>query len=333
MTSVDYYMYDEEYVPTDFGLYNCGACCWFNSLLQTLFSLPAFNKIVLACEDDIVTSALGKEYVTVLKDILSSERKDKISQAQLGQISIRLLKAYHIEARKKGTTIDLRGQEGPANGLITFLDLLDGGGKGEIYKVLNNKYEMIIHCDNCDKDISIQNDKWHLIQMYFVTNPPDNKEKFEKYIKGHLSPFEGYKCDDCKQVVKTKVRYERLRMLRECIFITFEKSKRNKYYPEYLDFLSVDDKMLRYRVVAQIEHSGSYDYTAGAHKSSGHYYARAQRRGTWKTYNDQSVSSGSYNPNPNVHIVVYHLYDHSDMTADEKAALEARRRAREISST
>lgn len=328
MGSVDSYIfYDPDYVPDSFGLYNTGAICWFNSLIQSMFSLPAFNSMILTCETEVSKSALGKAYIDVLKDLLVSERRKLMTSNDLNQISQKLIRGYVVEARAKGVTIDLQGQEGPANGLVTFLDLL---GSNEIYKVLNNKYEMIAHCNNCNKDISIENDKWHLIQMYFVRNPPQTKESFEKYIKGHLTPLEGYKCETCKTLIANKYRYERLLMLRECIIITFEKSKREKYFPKELDFLSRDNKMLRYRIVAQIEHSGNYSYEKGQHKSSGHYYTRTMRGDyNWHVYNDQSVTQGSCENNSNVHIVMYHLFEHSDLTDCEKAAIEKRRIERE----
>ena len=96
----------------------------------------------------------------------------------------------------------------------------------------------------------------------------------------------------------------------------------NKYYdkkimdfPQNITFPGVDDVLLRYNAVAQIEHSGGMN--------GGHYWAKCLRKGpsnttneiivdsapdiSYYTLNDSSVSIGNIHSTRETYIVLYHL--------------------------
>jgi hypothetical protein len=317
--SDSYYYYDNEYTTIEFGMVNIGAICWWNSLLQILFSLPAFNKFLLEREEEMdakSTSVLRSAYISVIRKLIPYSQTAVQLPSNSNEFELasqKILSAFVLESRKrKQQVIDLHGQEGPANGLCVFLEFLYFD---DIYSVFHNKYERIVVCTHCKDKISVHGDKSPYIDMYMCKEFKTKKD-YEDHIRFHITELDSFKCEKCKTTMRRIERLERLKMLREVIILVYEKSERVKWFPDRLDFMSVDDKMLRYKLVGQIEHGGNYDYQR--HVSSGHYWAKALRNSGWKTFNDQSVSNASYNPNKSVHMVIYHLFEHSDMTLDEK---------------
>jgi ubiquitin C-terminal hydrolase len=289
--TTEYYFYDKDHVLPSFGMNNTGAICWANSMFQLLFSLPAFNQLALELSFQ-TQSELLKRYGDVLR----------ANSGDLGT-SQKLLGGFVYEAQKKKKTIDFVGQEGVANALCVFLELL---GNDFIYNVINNRYLKTIKCTTCDTDTSIQSDKFHMIEMY--NNSCKNREEFQQFIKIRTTPVDKYICEKCKNTMTNIYQIEKLRMLREIILVMFDKSSDVKWFPDHLEFESSDDKILRYKVVGAIEHGGSLDRTN--YTSGGHYWAKCLRGGSWKMFNDSSVTDTVLAPNPNIHIIAYHLTEH-----------------------
>lgn len=293
-----YYFYDKGYLPPNFGLANNGSICWWNSLLQTLLSLPAFNKLAIDLAGEATTSALFASYVKSFHQLLTSPRENNSS------VSATLLGPFVYEAKKQKKNIDLGSQEGTTNGFCVFLELLNNN---DVYRVFNNKYEQEIVCPKCSEITSIISDKSPLINIY--DNPMlDSQEAFERYILFHQSEVDELTCEKCGEKSFKVRRSEKLKMLREIIVISFPKGSRQRYYPFELNFLSKDDKVLNYRLVAQIEHSGSYN--PRTHQSGGHYFARVLRKNGWIGANDSSIFPTKPTPHCGVHMVFYHLVSH-----------------------
>lgn len=293
----DYAFYEAKYLKTPVGLNNCGANCWWNALLQSLFSCPAFLKRLREAEEP---NQLAKEFVSQIGTAAPS--------------SIALLHKCIIECRKTGKTLDLLSQEGTNNGLIVLLELL---GIQNIENLFANRYKITFICNNCQGPVSTTEDMSSIITVYKSLS---TEEEFVDYIKGHWAPISDYKCPKCNQIISgTNNRYEKLTMLREILPIVFNKgilTYDKLFLPPQLKFRthSPDYKpnYLIYEPVAQIEHSGQIDPTR--YTSSGHYWARVfrpnQEKGIIYLANDTYVDPGTPGPltvTPNTHMVFYHL--------------------------
>jgi len=143
----------------------------------------------------------------------------------------------------------------------------------------------------------------------------EQTNQWAKYIRNHSTVVDTYTCDKCHTVMKNVSRVETLKMLREIIVCALDcfsvNGKQTQWYPLELKFLSTNGRYLRYKLVAQIEHSGSYSPVN--HTSSGHYWARClrispgQQKPEWKCLNDSSVSAASYQLLSSTHMIAYVL--------------------------
>lgn len=320
-TLPEYFFYNKRYVADSFGMYNTGSICWWNSTLQVLFRLPAFNMLMLSLEHEF-DSRLASAYIHVIKNLLPCDKHPITPQNRqdFALASQAILKEFATEAKRRSKSVQLVEQQSPVWGLGDFLELLGHDG---VYRVFNNKYITTIYCEGCDKKISINNDKSTHIDMYFV-KPLKTKEDFEEYVKYHFTRLDEFKCEFCNTHMKNIHRLETLSMLREVITFVYEKSHLEHYYPNNLDFMSTSGKMLRYEKVAQIEHSGSYNMRT--HQSGGHYWARVKNNKGWCAYNDINVVASENEVSKGAHMVVYHLMEESDITEQERRAIIARKK-------
>lgn len=316
-----YCFYDSAYTLPVFGLNNTGSICWFNSILQMLFSLPAFNMCMIesesaGCFDENPEFAVI--YCRIIKEI------GKYNPAMKSFISSDLINAFSkdLEKRKKRA---INGQEGAANGFIEIIQVINSK---YIYDCLNNKYRRIINCEHCGQRVSSVDELSPMINIYRQTDFA-NEDDFQKFIKYHVSKVDKYVCDNkkCGKVMRDFNRLEQLTMLREVIIFSFNTGMK-RWYPGKMSIISAGMKMLRYILVAQIEHSGSYNKIT--HQSSGHYWAKVFRNGEWYQTNDSQVTKveqsglidcGGHKypaPSSSVHMIAYHLVSEDDFTEQEK---------------
>lgn len=342
--SESYSLYDKDYCMPAFGLHNTGAICWFNSLLQAVFSLPAVNEKILSSVRANAIANKGaplqphqimEENVLLycMQNILSKciPRSQKMTEltkntSELESASRGILMAFSIELRKNNKTLDINSQEGALNGICLFFEMLDDT---EINNVIFNKYRKTIDCELCEKqNISDVNDFSPIINV-FADNNLTTEELFVNYIKRRLVPVYGYKCEHCGKTMNKTLRFESIRRLSEVIIVSFAFAAQtgcNKYFPPTMSFLNAEGKMMRYKAVAQIEHSGSYDQRS--HNSSGHYYAKCARNldsdsADYYLLNDLSVSSlpretKPLQATPQTHIVFYHMFAVEAPTKEEQ---------------
>lgn len=312
-----YYFYDDNYIMPPFGLNNTGAICWFNSILQLLMSLSAFNQRMLECYDnnEFDKNSFASVYCKFINKYLPIGKNANVRESLISSVLLREFSKELISRKKKGTITT--GQEGAANGLSDVFEIINSKN---IYDLINNKYERIIVCKNCAKETSISSETSPLINIYGNIRF-NTYDEFRNFIKYHATEVDEYKCEACGFTMKKVYRLEQLRMLREIILITFKTqylfrdSSSIRWYPSEISFLSKDCTMLRYKLCAQIEHSGSYNHMS--HTSSGHYWANVLRGGKWYSANDMSINSGEGKPSKTTHIIAYHLFEESQPTSEE----------------
>ena len=309
MSDPEYYFYNLKATPPKpFGLFNTGAICWFNSLLQVIISLSSFNEWMLKHFDEFGNNNLATRYLKAIEEI----KKGTYLPNSMSTLSRQLIRGFMIEAHRAEATIDLKGQEGATNGLCVFLDVL---GHPDVYRLFKNKYEMSIKCPSCNERVSVQEDTSPLIEMY--CRPLRTQEEYQNFIRVHFERTNDYTCEKCNTTHAEVNRLAKLQRLREVIILVFgpNNNHQDKWYPQKLHFPSTDNKVLRYKLVGQVHHSGSLNMRT--YQSGGHYTSEALRPDGVYNFNDQSVTPGNLECKPSAHVLFYHLVEHSDLKPNE----------------
>jgi ubiquitin C-terminal hydrolase len=105
------------------------------------------------------------------------------------------------------------------------------------------------------------------------------------------------------KLVYDQSEWPKLIKLNKRQLITIRENNRPKtsarYFPKQLTFPARDGKTLTYKLVSKVEHSGN--------RNSGHYWTHAYRDGSFKNFNDSSVTMGNDTPTQQTFVVAYHL--------------------------
>lgn len=257
------------FLPKPAGLYNTGSICYFNSLLQVLASCTSLHhwksRSVTNLEDEFE------------KFIVNSSNFDPMA-------STILLNALRKQVPNFG-----KGQESASEALTLLLNTIDN-------VTLNNmfihRFKYNIKCLSCFHTTELVKDHSILFELFHIS------EINEDNMLNYKTIVSDYKCEKCNNL--GAVKHARLTMLPEiiiCLFnVYYTKSIHN--FPEFLEFPSFN-KSLKYKVIGQIEHSGSLN--------GGHYWARALRNSGIYLFNDNSYYISKIEPTANTYIVIYHL--------------------------
>jgi len=230
-----------------------------------------------------------------------------------------------------------RGQESASEALVHFLDMIEPQSLEHISrrnhpltKLFLHHIRCELHCRKCKNIVSTNSDyavNFNLFHFDKMTNPPKNTNEFSKALRFSVSTTEDYRCSKClcvncgsslvdnkcntcgKLAEKTTVfRIYNLTMAPEIIFcmfnlyVGFGGSRISRYFPEYIELPTNDKTTFRFKLIGQVEHSGSL--------SGGHYWARGLRaRNNVFMLNDNSVSPTVFTPTSNTYIVAYHYVD------------------------
>jgi ubiquitin C-terminal hydrolase len=285
--------HDEKFTLKPFGLHNVGNICWFNSLLQALFSLTAINKRMLDFQSAFTekNNVLSSMYSSIIEYELKNPSENNTKNHSLG-----ILKILIPQAKNKHISFS---QCSASEGFVTLIDMF------KCYNIFNmflNRFKHRINCPNCNKTVSVTEDESCQIELFDNYNPK-NEDDFTKYLLNHTSTIDSYTCDICKQTFKNITKYTSIVMLHEIIVVIFNKynNTRNvKWFPQHMQFTQNDDSQLHYNIVASIEHFGTLN--------SGHYVANAKRNDKYYRFNDASVSLiDKIEPTPNTYMIMYAL--------------------------
>lgn len=296
-THHDYNLFDDRYLPRPFGLTNINVICWLNSTLQALLSCTALNKVVLELEEELPTD-FGREYARLVRSIIpADERLYDLGKLASAGINIQRAFVKTVHQKYPQTTIG-QSQECADEAFTLMVDLFD---HPRIAGLFNNIYELAITCPRCQKEVSSIRDRTYKIDV-FTPHALADAVSFTKYLRVHSSPVNSYRCPECEEV-SSPLRIERLRMLREIVVLTFNKyhAKTARYFPAELVFPARGGGELRYRKVAQIEHTGGM--------SGGHYYASVLRGAAPRFHlaNDSSIMPQELGPTMQTYMVMYHM--------------------------
>jgi ubiquitin C-terminal hydrolase len=180
-----------------------------------------------------------------------------------------------------------------------------------ITRLFLHRFRCDLHCRECKKVVSKETDyavNFNLFHLDRLRDPPKTVESFSKNIRLQVSANDGYICPNCKKMTAA-YRVYNLTMVPEIIFCTFNLyvgyggSRVTRYFPASLEFPATDGGKLVFRLVGQVEHSGSL--------GGGHYWARGLRAGDRVfLLNDSSVSPSAFAPTPYTYIIAYHYLRH-----------------------
>jgi uncharacterized UBP type Zn finger protein len=276
---MDLSKYQSDLTPRVFGLRNTGTLCYLNSLIQALMGCSSLNEYLIAHEDDYEKNKLVQEYMKVYKENDDSEKVPKVNISDATGI----LKAIHDARKGKKNNLLMGRQEDGHEGLQFFLDIV---GK-KVDQLFHSRYDLYLHCAKCKKRTKAETA--HILEWFIDLSDVDpdlqgslnTKQSVENYIKKHVITPEDYKCDHCD----AKNKYDRnnetwissdviqiyqLTRLSEIIVLKFNKYHRKtlRYFPPVLNFPAKSGQ-LTYKIMAQIEHSGSMN--------GGHYVVKALR--------------------------------------------------------
>lgn len=209
-----------------------------------------------------------------------------------------------------------------------------------ITKLFIHRFRCDMHCRGCNKIVSKNSDhavNFNLFHIDEMAVPPTSVESFSAAMRRQVSIVTEYRCPlcpcskcggpqgdltgkcadrNCDAAIAqtTAIRVYHLTMVPEIIFCMFNMyegfggHRIARYFPERLEFPATETGNINYRMVAQVEQSGSL--------AGGHYWARGLRRGERVIlFNDAGMAPSTFTPTANTYFVVYHYAD-ADADAD-----------------
>lgn len=318
--------YDPELAPRAFGMNNTGVICYFNSFLQVLVGCTAFTRAVLANPEYLRRTPTGEAVLAFVEAYTSG--------AEVAPMSARVLGALVGDlARRRPHVRFGGGQESASEALVHLLDMMEPGGaklgdapladsiQSPITSLFLHRYSQKMYCAVCSKRANRPepvSDKLEYavnFNLFHFTDQDLGREAaaaataearaeamaaaFAKAIRQRREVIEGYHCLTCGGHVRA-LEVLNLILIPEIIFCMFNAygHKTARYFPLTLELPAREGGRLRFRLVGQVEHSGSL--------GGGHYWARALRRDGVYLLNDTGVSPAAFGPSAATYIIVYH---------------------------
>ena len=293
------FIFNDEFLPKVFSLRNTSSICYLNTMVQALMSCTSIteslsrlpdkdrdqlaicylglfkrNSLVFGDDDGVMKRGVAKG---------GSVKDGKINVDDASAL-IAILNLLCAERADKNRII-FSGQEDMDEGTVIFVNHF----KNRINKLFYVYYSCELYCQHCkyQRNTPYDVEPWHHIDMAeidpILQDQLTDKENIQKYIQTSVQIPRDYVCDMCHQkneYNKTKklvrpvtVQIYRLIRLSEIIILLFKNYDKNKrYFPPQLEFTTKSKKKTIYKVVAQVEHSGTPGRT-----SSGHYTCKCLR--------------------------------------------------------
>jgi ubiquitin C-terminal hydrolase len=285
---MDISRHDPRKIYAPIGFENSGATCYYNSLLQCLFSCSTFVEYIEKGDG---------EYVESFAKILDAMKKAS-SEPSLATENWRIMMKT---AAKKGITFG-GGQQCALEAYTVMLDCLPSRFKWLFTHRRNNK----LRCPSCRKICSSIQE----VNTFFDINHDTRSRDINQCLKSYKTDVdENHVCSLCGFQGR-KIKTSSLVMIPEILVVVSKKYEFNGVigrklehvtcFPEELHFNTNKGKKVAYKAVAQVEHYGSL--------GSGHYNCICKRK-DWYMADDSKVKKNTPNrfkPTKNTYIVFYH---------------------------
>lgn len=215
-------------------------------------------------------------------------------------------------------------------GFHVFLDAIP---HDQVSRIFRFRYEQEIRCSGCKK-VAVCKDLYQSVHQLFTIRKPPGQEhdEFTKYdlfiwnlqvsveqIQDHICQIcngwkqvasdPDYESDDDDEEAKKKyirtngIKTDTLGLVPEVIILQLNQlyGKQNYYFPfQFRMKKKGGDGFLYYKLVAQIEHSGT--------RMGGHYWVRCLRQGQVYLINDSQVSETKFQNSKETFLLFYHHY-------------------------
>ena len=326
--------YEIAYVPKAFPQMNTGVICYFNSQMQMLVGCPVFTRAVLENGATMRQTRTGAALLKFVQSYAGASRRQDFANAACPSATgtSEILAALIADLAERRPDVRFgAGQESASESLMFLLDMLEPPRRGvvaasaagvptsidsPITRLFLHRERCEVRCRECGSVVSSNTDyavsfnMFHLDQM---RAPPATPERFSAALRARADPITGYNCSKCR--TKTDAtRVYTLTMVPEIVICQFNLydgyggNHSARYFPESFGIPAMGGGAHEFRVVAQVEHSGSLH--------GGHYKARGLRRNSAGPavyeLNDSHVSPSSFRPSAGTYYVVYNYMGQTD---------------------
>jgi ubiquitin C-terminal hydrolase len=273
--------YKTNYLLYPFGLYNNSIICYFNSLMQSLFSCTSITEYLLHNEQKFNNNNFIKLYIEIIKKYITI---NDISNFLLENANLLLFNEFLNIIKNKNIKFGYN-QEDSGELLILLLDIINDP---YITNLFTHKYKCDIYCKKCKKITGIKEDESVQFEMdineinnnYLKFQIDKNLHNLNKYIRNNYSDLLDFQCKECHS--KNMIKINRLSLIPTIITIVLNKyhKKYDYNYPMELYFINKNsNKSYKYKLISTINHSGTINY--------GHYISKAIRKNhEYKQHND-----------------------------------------------
>jgi len=298
--------YAPPLAPAPFGLNNTGSICYLNGFLQALVSCTAFTRAVLGHQDYLSRTPTGATMCRFVAAALAPTPEAD---------SAAVLHALVADLRARRPQVRFgAGQESASEALIHILDMMEpepepgvAPDESPITRLFAHRFRCVTVCRRCGHRSATLTDHAVNFNLFHLdAAPPTSAAEFSVALRRQLSETSGHRCPACADSPGPAVRLYTLAMVPEILFCMFNLydeyggAHHARFFPARFGIPALDGGELEFRLVAQVEHSGSL--------SGGHYWARALRAGD-QVYqlNDTGVMPAKFAPTANTYISVYHF--------------------------
>lgn len=305
--------FNNNYLLHPFGLCNNNIICYFNSLLQALFSCSSINEYLLNNETKFNNNNFMKLYIHIIKKYITKNSND------IETLNMTLFNEFLCLLKKKNIQFGY-DQEDSGELLVLLLDIINDN---YIYNLFYHKYQCLLYCKKCKNRKNIKNDI--SIQFELDINAINNKyikfkldEKFaniNKYIRNNYSILDDLQCTECNTYNIIKINQLSLIPTIVVIILNKYEIKINYNFPLELYFINSNQNIkYNYKLVSNIQHSGTCNF--------GHYISKSIRKVNDNLdldifkLNDSYYELSNFKPNNDSYILFYHYIDSTEYYSD-----------------